>query len=603
MKRLLTAFVVIALAFMCMPVDTVAQVDTVYLGPTPAGSLNNFINGDTLAGGVRAHPDRVYKLRHGVVYQVTEPMRINGNITIIANDTTAGIRPPVLAPGILPDNSSIDHFFDFIGLGSKIQISDLYITCQRSDNNWLGWPNIMNIRADSVSLKLRGMIHDGCAGTGISPAPWMKLDVRDSKFRNHQHTGAWFGGQPYSGGSGPYDSVSFINNSYIANNSYSYIPWGYSNYSNFEHNTMMYGAVNPFLDRTAIRSRVKNNILYAMHGMGGNPDHIINSWFLNSPDTATSTIIEFRHEDSTSYWARLYWSAANNKPNYWRGPQVHVDSARGVLPDMLDSDKRTYDVTNNLFFWPQKLVDFYKAYNDTVATFDSVDTPVYEVGVQKMYWKRTLTQPKWLNGSGRFYADSVNALFGNVKIEEALNVDPGFPAVVTGHIDSLIDYVHQITTGTIGSNRWAYPDNNLYPVEWPLPEDMAYTNAALMTAGSDGFPLGDLNWFPDKKREWEQLTDVKLVESVIPLEYALSQNYPNPFNPSTAIEFSLPKASKVTLTVYNMLGQEVATLVSATLGAGRYTTQFDGSKLSSGTYVYRLTADNFVKASKMMLVK
>ncbi len=59
----------------------------------------------------------------------------------------------------------------------------------------------------------------------------------------------------------------------------------------------------------------------------------------------------------------------------------------------------------------------------------------------------------------------------------------------------------------------------------------------------------------------------------------------------------------VTLTVYNMLGQQVATLVSSTLGAGRYSTQFDASKLSSGTYVYRLTADNFVTTSKMMLIK
>ncbi len=301
--------------------------------------MNTVINSDTVAGGFRAHPNRVYKLQRGKVYQVTEPMRVNGNFYIVANDSP-GVRPPVLAPAILPDNSSIGVFFTFIGKGAKVEMSDLYITCQRSDNNWLGWPDITDLRADSISLKLRRMIHDGCAGTGISPNPWAKIDVRDSKFRNHQHTGAWFGGQPYSGGSGPYDTVNFINNSYIANNSYSYIPWGYSNYSNFEHNTMVYWVVNPFLDRTAQYSRVKNNILYAMHAMGGNPDHVINSWFLNSPDTATSTVIEFRQEDSTSYWAHLWWDAANNKPNYWRGPQAHVDSARGVTLSMLASEKR-----------------------------------------------------------------------------------------------------------------------------------------------------------------------------------------------------------------------------------------------------------------------
>jgi hypothetical protein len=170
------------------------------------------------------------------------------------------------------------------------------------------------------------------------------------------------------------------------------------------------------------------------------------------------------------------------------------------------------------------------------------------------------------------------------------------------HVDSLIWYIQHISTGTIDvSRRWAFPSNKLYPPTWPLPENLAYTNASLQHAGSDGFALGDLNWFPSQKAQW-LLTDVKVVDQV-PQAFSLSQNYPNPFNPSTTIEFSLPKQSKVTLKVYNMLGQEVATLVSATLSAGRYSSQFDASKLASGAYVYRLTADNFMKTSKMMLIK
>jgi hypothetical protein len=125
-----------------------------------------------------------------------------------------------------------------------------------------------------------------------------------------------------------------------------------------------------------------------------------------------------------------------------------------------------------------------------------------------------------------------------------------------------------------------------------------------MTAGTDGFPVGDLNWFPDKKAEWElMMTSVKRVESPLPMAYSLEQNYPNPFNPTTTIEFALPKQAKVTLKVYNLLGQEVATLVNGTLGAGRYTSEFDAAKLASGTYIYRLSADDFIKTSKMLLIK
>ena len=116
-----------------------------------------------------------------------------------------------------------------------------------------------------------------------------------------------------------------------------------------------------------------------------------------------------------------------------------------------------------------------------------------------------------------------------------------------------------------------------------------------------GFALGDLNWFPTQKAAW-LLTYVKQVAG-IPEEYSLSQNYPNPFNPTTTIEFSIPKQSNVVLKIFNVLGQEVATLVSDTKAPGRYTVDFDAAKLASGAYIYRLTADNVVKVNKMLLMK
>ena len=85
--------------------------------------------------------------------------------------------------------------------------------------------------------------------------------------------------------------------------------------------------------------------------------------------------------------------------------------------------------------------------------------------------------------------------------------------------------------------------------------------------------------------------------------YALEQNYPNPFNPSTKIEFSIPVQSEVRLTVYNILGQEVATLVNGTLKAGKQAVTFDGTRLASGVYIYRMTAGQFVSTKKMMFLK
>ncbi|MGA9118098.1 MAG: T9SS type A sorting domain-containing protein, partial [Bacteroidota bacterium] len=93
------------------------------------------------------------------------------------------------------------------------------------------------------------------------------------------------------------------------------------------------------------------------------------------------------------------------------------------------------------------------------------------------------------------------------------------------------------------------------------------------------------------------------VSNGLPTSYGLAQNYPNPFNPSTKIEFALPKASQVTLIVYNILGQEVATLANGMMAAGRYTYTFEARNLSSGLYFYRISAGDFNSVRKMMLVK
>ncbi|MGQ9806619.1 MAG: T9SS type A sorting domain-containing protein [Chlorobiales bacterium] len=89
----------------------------------------------------------------------------------------------------------------------------------------------------------------------------------------------------------------------------------------------------------------------------------------------------------------------------------------------------------------------------------------------------------------------------------------------------------------------------------------------------------------------------------LPFEYALDQNYPNPFNPVTTIQFSLEKAGKTTLEIYNVLGQKVATLVNGELSAGAHRYQWNASGMASGIYFYRLRSDNFVATKKMVLVK
>ena len=92
-------------------------------------------------------------------------------------------------------------------------------------------------------------------------------------------------------------------------------------------------------------------------------------------------------------------------------------------------------------------------------------------------------------------------------------------------------------------------------------------------------------------------------EGTLPTEYALEQNYPNPFNPGTKISWQSPVGSQQTLKIYDVLGNEVATLVDEYKPAGKYEVEFSAASLPSGVYFYQLKAGEFISVKKMILLK
>jgi hypothetical protein len=177
-------------------------------------------------------------------------------------------------------------------------------------------------------------------------------------------------------------------------------------------------------------------------------------------------------------------------------------------------------------------------------------------------------------------------------------------------------------TGSLKSWRQASnPEASFYTyADWPVPINLSYTDASLLTAGLGGFPVGDLNWFPTQYASWKaqestelahlqsvlstgKLTGVATTQQGLPQGFKLQQNYPNPFNPSTTISYSIAKAGNVTLKVYNMLGQEVASLVNGYQAANSYNVNFNASGLSSGIYLYELRSGSNVITKSMVLMK
>lgn len=117
------------------------------------------------------------------------------------------------------------------------------------------------------------------------------------------------------------------------------------------------------------------------------------------------------------------------------------------------------------------------------------------------------------------------------------------------------------------------------------------------------YTFGNYKLYPRTNADFGTITGIRREPSPLPKVYSLEQNFPNPFNPTTAIRYSVPNASVVTLKIYNVLGQEVATLVSQHQAAGTYTATFEALRFASGVYFYRLTAGGFSSVKKMLLLK
>ena len=121
-----------------------------------------------------------------------------------------------------------------------------------------------------------------------------------------------------------------------------------------------------------------------------------------------------------------------------------------------------------------------------------------------------------------------------------------------------------------------------------------FKDSAGWAVGSNGLILRTDNWVT-----WINQSTGEKYSS----KYSLSQNYPNPFNPKTVISYQLPKSSDVELSIYNLLGQKVATLVNKKQAVGSYMVEWDASGFATGVYYYRIEASDFQQVKKMVLIK
>ncbi len=175
-----------------------------------------------------------------------------------------------------------------------------------------------------------------------------------------------------------------------------------------------------------------------------------------------------------------------------------------------------------------------------------------------------------------------------------------------------ISYVRQIQTSGKVEALTAHPDGFLYASDEDRLYQISVTNSDIGFLADYTVDIEGMDFFFELEAllpivpilPFIPINTTEVTEDTqIPTEYSLSQNYPNPFNPSTVITYGLPEAGHVSLTLFNLLGEEVATLVNENRSAGIHSVQFNASNLSSGLYIYRIIAGSFIETNKMVLMK
>lgn len=519
-----------------------------------AETLNLAVESDTtVPGGEPLNLNRVYRLERGGVYLLNGAVRNvkSSHLRIVA---ASGDEPaPILIP-MTDEGGKSKRAFRLYGDGT---FKGLYV----SGINTLGNQTEKNMfRCDAEGLRIViddcFLDHDAQSFVRLN-AEEQKLYMTNTQARNSVNLASTGNGRIIDTRGNTTDSI-FVQNCTFYHWISDLIRDGGGIIKNLvvDHNTS-YGGGGEIESFRAVNSQITNNLFINIDFEGD---------VLSKINPADTVIADF----------------------------VDIDSLGA--PELASEAERTFKYLNNNFAMTPKLQ----------AWFDTIDT-VYA-------WV-------WLNQETEAFVDT--GTDASVTFENIISEDPEFADAPPESLVTVFSQYRRDTNFSDENNPDFRADrngiasisgdpNSFGPAEDEYGFDYPSSKVSYTAAGG-GFPLGDLNWFPDKKAEWEAAgkptVDVRVDAYSVPTEFQLSQNFPNPFNPTTSISYSLRKPSQVTLTIYTILGQKIHSLIDNELRpAGSYTIKWNGRDdsgrlVASGVYLYSLEAGEFTQARKMLLVR
>jgi len=601
MKKIIYALFFVALM---VPLSLFAQTDTVHVASDAGGSEGNL--NTAITGVDSSHiSNTVFMLEAGGYYILSGVVNVPTATTLHLEGPTPGNTQSAAPPQIVMSSNISSWRYNFDAFGD-VHLKNVWLlyantsSTQQSCSFEIEDDTLQNTSGKGENAIFENVIFDWAPinGSVESRCEHLRAHFINCYWRNNDDPHYVYYGRslswPYSSTTWHTDTVTYENCT-IANLGYGYMQESpeYADYVQFNHVTFF--DVNCYaLESSYYKWLAVNNCLF------------VNTFMLG--------------DQRTGLLGR--GTAANSYPN---GGTINIDSIATFRTVTGTDTTRTFTFedadrhilfTNSAYYEEQWLTDL-QLNNSGYPVTDTINHPF----TQPMMSTKTLAFfDMTVNGQkpdAFKYMNRAN-LYGVDNYQDP-TLNPGFVIEPTNKTD-FTTFI-QGRWSTSANQDWAYNLQDDLNGVWPMGESLSYTNATLKALGMGGFPLGDLfHWFAAKYTSWKAQapaeyatingwltnginTAVQQTQSTEPANYVLSQNFPNPFNPTTMINYSVPQKSHVTLKVYNLLGEEVATLFDGERQAGSYSATFDATNLSTGVYFYRLQSGNVSMTKKLVLVK
>jgi hypothetical protein len=601
MKTLLknVAFIVTMIITTMVYAQVPATQDTIVIasGVGNAGLLEATINGDMDGSNVRIHPNRVYKLEPGFHF-VISAINVNNDTGTIRIVGETGGKKPVIIP--LTTNSKGPGQNKVNG---SLELKNLHIQGRDDEGGkWKG--HLFDVKGANRSLFVEDCLIEfperGFKLQGVTSG--LTIEMRNNYFRDMFVTQAQYSGNVINAKYVPIESLIFENNT-VSNAG---MPMLMQNqmvtYALINHNTFINTSTTVFLNPYYYEAYITNNLFYNANTLGTNPDSS-----LADPDGQAIALVGIDELDMSIGSAGIPLYAMNADKTSVIAPYNDVSKLKIYVADNIYFNEATLDKYNNGFY-SAAFADAPESYLNSTGTPGPhrVDVPVLFMGARE------------------------DALFdGNDNISRENNIldqDPGLgmQAISEAAAEQLaiwqrlrLEVPAENRTPDMTSYLFGDFDPNTIPgIESEdsdgiekfsnLIEDFSINTS--FVSNIDGHTVGALHWTSeiDSYNPVQGLEDIiAAYNSTLSVDEVTTnlfefKTFPNPFNTNTSIAFNMPSSSHVKISVYNILGAHLATLVDGVTDAGQQSVSWNAKDVKPGLYFCKLESGTLSKTIKML---